>query len=327
MKNLKRQIGCMFKMAIFSLFVLTSCTVNKTNDKVIYLQNNSLKIGILPDVGGRMVFFGEPNGENLLFSDSSLWNEPEQNRVVVSPDANFKAYNGLITWVGPQSAWWSQQEIRKEKKGDLWPPDPYLIYANYQVVEQNDTLIVLLGAESPVSGLQLTKKFVLYDIGLQISVSAKNITPNSLSWDLWSNARFNAFSEFKIPTDSSGILKIQYQDEEISEPIEHRLKDGFFTFEPEKPIDSKKRKIAKAFIYPTEATIMLYKNNLMLTIAFDKVPFDQIHPEQALIEVYNCVSSNGLDDILELEHHSAYKTLKAGETMYLSEYWTISLVE
>lgn len=313
----------MYKVIIALLFIVASCNEIKPSDKVIFLQNEFIKIGILPDVGGRMVFYGKSGGENLLLSDSILWNEPLKKRITPSVNAAFKAYNGFITWVGPQTKWWSQQELIPQKKGDQWPPDPFLIYDNYSIKEITDTSIIIVGNASPVTGLQFTKQYVIDANSLLIFIKATNKRETEVSWDLWSNARFDAFSKFKIPVDSCGILKIQYQDEKNNEAIHHQLIDGFFSFKPELPDDPKKKRISKAFLYPNEGKMMIFKNRCRLTIEFDKVPQNQIHHEQALIETYNCVSSDGLNNILELEHHSAFTTLQAGESMELNEIWKL----
>lgn len=315
----------MYKIIIPLLLMFISCThVQQATQSVVYLQNNSIKIGVLPAVGGRMVFYGEPIGENMLLSDSSLWNEPLENRMIVEPEASFKPYFGLITWVGPQSEWWSHQDVIPSKKGNVWPPDPYLIYSSFVVSELTDTSIILTGPESPISGVQLTKYFVLEGNVLKIKVEAKNIRKTSVAWDLWSNARFDAFTKFKVPCDSSGIVKINTQENTTEEELEVELKDGYFTTNPQQPSDSTKRRVLKAFLYPKEGKIFVNKNSTQLCIEFNKVPFELIHSEQALVEVYNCVDSKGVETVLELEHHSAYTNLEPSEVMELTETWSLT---
>lgn len=315
----------MYRIIFPLLFMLLSCSHDQqTDQKVIFLQNNSIKIGVLPDVGGRMVFYGEPNEENLLFSDSALWNEPEIERVVPELQVAFKSYDGFITWVGPQSEWWSHQELIPQKKGSVWPPDPYLIYSDFLVSELTDTSVILTGPESPISGVQLTKYFVLTGNELRIKVEAKNIRNTSVSWDLWSNARFNAFTIFKVPVDSSGIIRIEGREDKSNEIVANDLHEGYFTFKPQLPVDPSKKRISKAFLYPEEGKMLVFKNDVQLCIEFEKVPLEQIHPEQALVEVYNSIDAKGLTNVLELEHHSAYRKLNPGDIIELSEIWRLS---
>jgi len=61
----------------------------------------------------------------------------------------------------------------------------------------------------------------------------------------------------------------------------------------------------------------------MLVMSFDFVERDQVHPEQGFVEVYKSLSATGADDLLELEHHSAYVRLQPGESHVLRERWQI----
>jgi hypothetical protein len=61
----------------------------------------------------------------------------------------------------------------------------------------------------------------------------------------------------------------------------------------------------------------------MLLIQFEKHQQSAIHPNQALVEVYNSVAIDSKQDLLELEYHSPYKTLKPGEIMEAWETWEV----
>lgn len=297
--------------------------------KPISIENNQVKAVFLPDVGGRMVYFAPIGGENFLYSDSTLWNEPETERIKPSADAKFKPYNGFITWVGPQSEWWTHQNLmpHKKERADVWPPDPYLIYSTCEIIEKTDTSISLEIKCSPISGISLIKKFTLNDNKLIIEVTGKNCRETSISWDLWSNARFDAFTPFKVPANDESIQKIQTEENKFKEITRHKIEGGYFTFIPELPNDKNKQRISKAFIYPLRGELLVEKKNHQLKIEFEKVPKENIHPEQALVEVYNCVSARGINNILELEHHSAYQTLKPNEEIKLVETWSIIPIE
>jgi hypothetical protein len=158
---------------------------------------------------------------------------------------------------------------------------------------------------------------------LSIIVEAVNCRDENVAWDLWSNARFDAFTEFEVPVEQRSDVNIQAENSSEREIIAHQINDGVFTFLPEPPVDDTKRRITKAFIYPQKGEITVIKPGGRLIIEFDKVPRGKIHPEQALVEVYNCVSANGETDLLELEHHSAYQKIKPGETIMLTEKWTL----
>ena len=60
----------------------------------------------------------------------------------------------------------------------------------------------------------------------------------------------------------------------------------------------------------------------MIIMNFDKVEKERIHPEQGFVEVYRLVTPGGKEDLLELEHHSAYQEMEPGASMVMTERWT-----
>jgi hypothetical protein len=208
----------------------------------------------------------------------------------------------------------------RKREAPLWPPDPYLIYGEFTIINQSNNNITILGPESPVSGVQLTKSFTFLGDTLQISVTAKNIRNRPVSLDIWSNARFAPTSPFRIPATEHEIKRIEYPT--WADKISHTLSNGFFSFVPEAPTEKSER-VAKAFIQANAGEMQLFHKNEMLSIQFSPVEESKIHPEQALVEVYLTVSPNGIDGLLELEHHSAYDTLQPGESMLLDETWIL----
>lgn len=314
-------------IAVISIITLLACNEESPVEakKVIYLTNSNLKIGILNEVGGRMVYFGTSEGINFLKSDSSQWHEPDSVRIIPSAYSDFKAYNGMITWIGPQSEWWKHQNLNQERLNSraVWPPDPYLTYGKYQIIQKTDALLKIEGPPSPVSGLQLTKEYSISENKLQITVTAKNISDTIVSWDLWTNARFDSNTRYMVPTSEKGILRIDANETSEKEKMDDTCETGVFYFVPKEFSAGKKQLYAKAFIYPEVGNMLAIKDKYILKISFEKIPIIQIHPEQALIEVFHSISSNGGDDLLELEHHSAYTTLKPGESFRLSETWSL----
>ena len=298
-------------------------TASKNN--VVYLKNDHIKIGILPNVGGRMVFLSRIGGNNILKTDVDQWNESEEERIKPSPFSEFKAYNGLITWVGPQSQWWSDQDVNPELQDakSIWPPDPYLIYGNFKIVNKTETSLTMIGLKSPVSGVQLTKHYTIKNNKLIIKVTGENIRNRAISFDVWSNARFDGFTDFIVPAYDEDLLKVDSKESESVERLAYKIENGFFNFIKELPSKSDKARIGKAFLHPQKGIIIAVRDNTFLLMEFDSVDKNKIHPDQGFIEVYNEISNEDEDGLLELEHHSAYKTLKPGESNTLTETWSL----
>ncbi len=311
-------------LMVFSLMANNSAK-EKAHNPVIFLENKGIKAGFLPEVGGRLVFLGRPGGENLLKSDSALWRETPEQRIEPSPESEWKAYNGFITWLGPQSQWWTHQDLNAERRDARapWPPDPYLIYSAYKVVEQTKSSLVLEGPASPLSGVQLTKKYILSESGLEIQVRMTNSSEAPVSWDIWSNARFEGSTLFFVPACENGVLRISGDESGKTEGLDGEIVESAFTFVSEAPGPGKKQRYAKAFLHPEQGKIVALGKGNMLVMTFDYVERDQVHPEQGFVEIYKMVTSGGRGDLLELEHHSAFLTLQPGESHALREHWHI----
>ena len=152
------------------------------NENLIILSNKNIEVGILPEVGGRIVLLRKPGLRNILKSDTKLWQNPEKQKPEISAFSDFKAFNGHITWVGPQSEWWTHQTLnmkRNEEKAD-WPPDPYLIYGKNKILSRNDSSLKMVGPESPVSGVKIFKEISIKSSGaVTITSTAENILNES----------------------------------------------------------------------------------------------------------------------------------------------------
>ena len=296
-----------------------------TIDSMIFLDNDTLRAGFLPGVGGRLVFLSGKDGVNLLKSDSALWNEASEERIEASAEAGWKAYQGHIIWPGPQSEWWTRQELNEKRRsaGAVWPPDPYLEYSSFRVVEQSSSSLLFEGPHSPVSGITLKKRYTLRGSCLDIEVSMTNTSEQPVSWDIWSNTRFEGNTAFFVPDCENGVLKISGDQSGKTGVLNGAFVKSAFTFVSQPPGSVKTRSIAKAFLHPEQGKIVAVQKGHMLVMSFDYVEKDQIHPEQGFVEIYKSLSPGGKDDLLELEHHSAYVNLQPGESHELSECWDV----
>ncbi|MBN2104264.1 DUF4380 domain-containing protein [bacterium] len=310
-----------FIQGVLVLFVLFDMPT--LYSQVIYCRNGSTEIGILPDVGGRIVILRRDGCENLLKSVPETWNEPESERPV--PDALhpvMKAYMGQIVWLGPQSDWWIQQNVNQTLKDQAaqWPPDPYLIYGKYRILSQSDSSILIQGSESPVSGLQLQKEIRIdCDGKVHFLVTGQNVRDENVCWDLWCNLRTSGFNRCYVPVLDTSDIRISHEYV-AKKTVPYAILNGYFTFIPD--ISSKERQTAKAFIYPNTGKIAAFQNNQVLLIHFERLNRSQIHPNQGHVEIYQDTGPFS-DALLELEHHAAYLCLSPGDSLSAEEVWEI----
>jgi len=290
------------------------------------LSNDSIEVGILPEVGGRVVLLRKPGLKNILKSDERLWRNPEKQKPEISPFSDFKSFYGHITWVGPQSEWWTHQalnEERRNKKAD-WPPDPYLTYGKYEIICKSDTSIKMLGPVSPVSGVRLLKEISISNSGIvTITSTAENIRDENVSWDLWMLTRLDGLAKAYVPIEENGILELIKSDDETCEATPYKILNKYFTFNPSWPAKNKIEQVQEAHLYPSAGYIAGFSEKQMLLIRFEILDQNLIHPKHGLVELYNFIGKEGDEKLLELEVHSAYKTLAPGEKMSLTETWKL----
>ena len=63
--------------------------------------------------------------------------------------------------------------------------------------------------------------------------------------------------------------------------------------------------------------------NSLLIIRFEHHDRKTIHPEQALVEIFNLTQHDADEALMELEYHSPYKTINPGGIMTAWEVWKV----
>lgn len=311
-------------LALITLFI--GCTTEKKKEnQVITLSNGTVEIKLLPAVGGTLVSASLTGHENILNSDSTQWNEPANKRPTMDPAQPFKAYNGMIVWLSPQSEWWVKQDTYPElkKSRSQWPPDPYLTCAAYKITNQTALEITLESPESPNTHVQFSKTFRIEGNKIFITTIARNCSKDTVSWGLWFNTRMNGWDKVFVPADSMYLIKTQYmQYPDIHQP-EFRYADGCFSYDPIAPKAGQETYTSKSFISVENPVIIGYKADQWLIIRSKKMDLAPIHPEQGRIEIYVENSAGKVNDLQELEMHFAYEKIAPGGTIEASQNWEI----
>jgi hypothetical protein len=281
---------------------------------LIELTNGTIVVGVLPPLGGRVVELKAVNGENLLDSDPRYWKPPYPQAGIGTP---FRPWNGRIVWVGPQSAFWSQQDLRTDRKKERagWPPDPFNEVGRFAVVERTATLLRLKGETSPVSGLAFEHEYeITGERTVRMKTTATNGRTTPLSWDLWPNTRVRTEGHPYVPLDPMQLLRTEgpRPDDRAAGPYPSEVRGGWLAIAPgRKPEGGLKRLWVKAFVRPSQGLIACFLGKHLLLIRAPIVPREKIHGDQAFIEIYRG-AGKGEDEILELEMHGPYETLAPG---------------
>lgn len=322
----------MLKTVIFSSSVMLlamAATVQAESPSPVErltLQTDALRVEVTPDIGGRVLHISRPGKPNILRIGKAVEEMP--NPHVSSTSGNI-GYFGHEMWVGPQSAWWTQQTVNAERLAakSVWPPDPFLVLSRHTIKQQNDAQILLQGPDSPISGIAFTKHYQLVKEqpgSLRLDVTARNIQSALVSWDIWFNTRVRAEAHVYVPVKDKKQVRLNpFPGKDVAPPV-YQLNHGFFSFELVAPPEGKSVRRGKVFMQPAAGWIAAFDQGQVFIIQFPLQPADVIHPEQGQVELYlDYQPDNPEGNVMELEVHAPYKTLQPGEVMHAHEVWTV----
>ena len=327
------ECACLIKTCLLAGVVLpvaAAAAAQETN-ALLLLKTPEIEVGVLPQVGGRIVLLRKPGKTNVLLSDPALWNEPES--AIPTPETVrqtpyfFKAYRGHILWVGPQAEWYNQQTFYPQKKGNAWPPDPCLTWGRYAVVEKSARRLVLQSPESPVSGVVFTKTIEIAPSGeVRIHNRAKNIRATPVTWDLWSNTRVSPLASVYVPLHGKIRIETDTGKNFEKQPFQHELVDGFFVIDNLRhPVTAPHTSAGgKVFLDARAGFLAAFEERLCLIKRFPVVPDAQVAKGQANVEVYYNIDLHkpGTSE-MELENHSPLQTIPPGGALDLDESFTV----
>lgn len=284
--------------------------------QTVEITNGTIVVSVLPPLGGRVVALQKTGGENVLDVDEKILKPPYPAVTVNLP---FRPWNGRIVWAGPQSAFWSQQDLKPDLKKARagWPPDPFNEAGRFDVVERTPVLVRLEGRESPVTGLSLVHEYeITGERTVRMKTTATNRRSTPVAWDLWPNTRFRTDAWPYVLPDPLQMLRMEGPPASDREATLHpsEARGGWLTLPPgRKPPGGSSRMWAKAFVRPTKGLIACFAGKQLVLITAPLVPRAKLHPEQTFIELYRSVGKG--TDILELEMHGPYETLAPGASM------------
>ena len=293
------------------------------NKNVLYISNADVCIGVIPEIGGTIVYLSKGISPNLIKSNESLWDISK--KPIVNEQTDFVPYCGHTVWLGPQKEWWIHQDINIDKKNEAadWPPDPYLYIAEYEVIEKSETAVHLRGSHSPISGVTIEKEIAINPDGsIFIQATVQNTGQKACSWDVWHNTRFDGKCKMSVSVDNENVRVVPVLNENSTE-MPYEINNNIFSYCPQEPPSNFRERSSKTFIYPLEPQISIQSGNFEVKIIFEKHKISEIHPEQGLVEIYNHTEHGEGNDLLEVEYHSPYKTLQVGESMSSWEVWKV----
>jgi hypothetical protein len=282
------------------------------------LDNGVVQARIAEQAGGRLLSFALAGKTNFVLVDERAGD----------PDAAPKGtsghvpYQGHEVWIGPQRDWWVHQDVNPARAAAraAWPPDPWLSLERYALVKRTRDDIVLDSPASPVSGIQLRKRYALVagqPHSLRLEAEATNRSGKLAGRDIWFNTRVPAHTMAYVPVAAQDDIRI-----EPAGALRYTLGGGLLSLDLPAPGDAARK--GKLFVQPSSGWLAAFRDGQLLVIQFAHQPRAEIHPAQGQVELYQDADGDAPDKgLLELEVHAPYVELAPGAAMRASELWTI----
>jgi Domain of unknown function (DUF4380) len=287
------------------------------------LSNATLTVGLVPGLGGRIVELRASGGENLLDADPRFWPGPFPPAALTTP---FQPWNGHTFWVGPQSAWWAQQDedAERRRRKATWPPDPFHETARYEVRDRSGSKARLESPPSPVTGLRRVLEVELAGPRrVRIRVTAVNVRTSAVAWSVYSNTRVRPDGWAYVRLAADGVKRIDRPGDESAE-YPHRVERGYFVSPPGvEAAPGGAPRTADAYLRPVEPRIAYFRGHQLLLKRTASFSQTRLHPEETPVEIYRSSGGGGDAPLLELELHGPYETLGPGRSMSFEETWEI----
>lgn len=283
-----------------------------------HLDNGVAGARVSEVAGGRLLSFALAGKPNFLLIDEAA-GDP-----AVPPDASsgYIRYQGHEVWIGPQHEWWVHQDLNPARAAAkaTWPPDPWLSLAQYTLVSKKSGEITLDSPASPVSGIQLRKRYALLTDkpdSLRLDAEATNRSGKEAGRDIWFNTR--------VPSHTMAYVPVAAQEDIRMEPagaLRTTLDDGVLSLDL--PAAGARARKGKLFVQPSHGWLAAFRDGQVLVIQFAHQPRAAIHPAQGQVELYQDIDAGAPGKgMLELEVHAPYVELAPDQAMTASELWTM----
>ncbi|NRA39865.1 MAG: DUF4380 domain-containing protein, partial [Planctomycetes bacterium] len=260
-------------------------------------------------------------------ADEKLWQQEKWSEITITPKrwGVYPQYFGHSIWLGPQDAWYNQQDIYDYMHNKTWPPDKHLNLTEYSITNQSTSSITVQSPHSPVSGLSLQKNYRLVNNTVQIEVTAKNISDKNLRWNLWSLCRVPGDTHVWCHADNTAHYVSNANSKNPSIRMQVHKDWAYLDQSGQGDHRQTKGSLPRVGKYATGSStpvIAAFQAQNLILISFNHVSVKDIPPGHSLIEIFQAAASKD-QSFIELEHHDRYTRLAPGESMQLQEQWEI----
>ena len=289
------------------------------------LDNGVVRALATEAIGGRLLAFSLAGKPNFLKFDEQA-GDPAQ---AIDARTDNVGYLGHEIWLGPQSQWWTRQNVNPERAADKtpWPPDPYLSLAKYTVAKKTAQELIVDSPASPVSGIALSKRYALVPgkpNSLQVEVSATNRRQREVAWDIWFNTRTYGDTRVYVPLADGAEVRTQAIGSDAAAPLRYTVAERIFSLDLVAPPPGQSARNGKIFLQPAYGWMAGFRGEQAFIVQFPLQARSAIHPDQGQIELFSHYQPAEMNmSLLEMEVHAPYVALEPGMTMKAAELWTI----
>ncbi|RMB61795.1 DUF4380 domain-containing protein [Tessaracoccus antarcticus] len=174
-----------------------------SSQDVVWLQAGTIRLGVMPRLGGRMVSMCFGGHEFLWRNPALLGPKLELLAEALQPLAgagfsDWQNWGGDKTWPAPQG--WSGP--------DEWPgpPDAVLDAGHYRILEKTRDRVVMESGFDSRSGLRIRRDLhISPDESVSVTATLTNETSRRVRWATWGVTQL-AFDARDVRNDESAIL-------------------------------------------------------------------------------------------------------------------------
>lgn len=295
--------------------MLNYSIVKCKNTQEIILENEIIKVIIVPEQGGRILEFSTEN-LNVLYRNVDLIGLKGDINAEYLPE-NWLNFGGYKGWPAPQTKW-------------AWPPifDIDLNVFEYDIVKLENSLVVTLSSPMPNTiGLKFIREIVLEDKCNHITIKETmvNLNEEPVQWSVWGNtqALSPGYTDIKLNSDVfiGGITF--YQDFDIPS------KNAYSVRKEDRKIlrlNCNNEEKFKVGVVTDDALLRYYcsayKHKTLLFTQKFQYEGQVVYPHGSNIEVY-------VDDKLtytELEILGGMSSIMPGKSKSIQMVWQLELV-
>jgi Domain of unknown function (DUF4380) len=308
-------LGCAFSLTGFTQGSdVTLNIVDNYNDwgwKCLVVENSYIQLVIVPEIGGRVLYYGMPDDEYMWINPDQLGKTYDPDNDVNGPWGSSSGYGGYKVWPAPQDRW-------------NWPPPPHLAWGPYTYTTEAataDSVVIYVRSQVETSltpNLQMARRYRVYRNSTRVKVEQIliNTKASAQSWSIWDvtqatvkhegESDYASFSTYfpaslgSLNGKSNGTFSAV--DENVSQ---FKFASG---------------KNGKMFSFLSEGWMSFVdeRDEQSYTKIFDIFPDNDNHPDNnSNFEIY---SSGGA--YIELEVLSPIETINGGgDSISFNEYW------